>query len=129
MQSDSPLLPPKPRVEPLAAGTVPSQSGVFATRDHAMIRRWAARRSAQPATGEATATGPAILDVKDEGAGIRFNFPGASRFRAIDWSEWFDNFDRYELAFVFEEVDGEPASTRYRLVPVSELASIELTAD
>jgi hypothetical protein len=41
--------------------------------------------------------------VNDGGAGIRFNFPGAARFRPISWEEWFDHFDRWRLVFVYEE--------------------------
>ena len=74
-----------------------------ATRDHSVIRNWAARHKAEPATGEATATGPATIQVNDGGAGVRFNFPGVARFRPISWEEWFENFDRYHLVFVFEE--------------------------
>jgi hypothetical protein len=43
--------------------------------DHEVIRRWAARHSAEPATGEATASGPGTITINDGGAGIRFNFP------------------------------------------------------
>ena len=73
------------------------------TQDHEVIRRWAARRGAEPATGEATASGPATIDVNDGGAGIRFNFPGVQRFRPIAWDEWFENFDGHDLWFVYEE--------------------------
>jgi hypothetical protein len=41
--------------------------------------------------------------VADGGAGIRFNFPGMSRFRPIGWDEWLENFDRHGLVFVYEE--------------------------
>lgn len=75
----------------------------IATCDHEEIRQWAARQHAEPATGEATASGPATVDVHDHGAGIRFNFPGFGRFRPIAWEEWFDNFDRHHLTFVYEE--------------------------
>lgn len=75
----------------------------LATKDREVIRQWAARHGAEPATGEATASGPATITVNDGGAGIRFNFPGAGRFRPISWDEWFDNFDRYRLIFVYEE--------------------------
>ena len=84
----------------------------IATQDHGVIRRWAGRRKAEPATGEATASGPATIDVKDGGAGIRFNFPGLQRFRPITWDEWFDNFDRHDLLFVYEE---EVADRAYAL--------------
>src|SRR6476620_9099735 len=80
-----------------------SQLRALATKDHGIIQRWAERHNAEPATGEATPSGPATLRVTDGGAGIRFNFPGIARFRPISWTEWFDNFDRHELTFVFEE--------------------------
>ena len=91
---------------------------VVATDDHALIREWAARHDAEPATGEATESGPATLRLRDEGAGIRFNFPAAAHFRSITWDEWFENFRRHDLIFVYEgDVAGRPPSHRYRLVP------------
>jgi hypothetical protein len=75
----------------------------LATRDKQLIQSWAARHGAEPATGEATPSGPATIHVNDGGAGIRFNFPGAAHFRPISWDEWFDNFDRYRLVFVYDE--------------------------
>jgi hypothetical protein len=80
-----------------------SQLRALATKDHGLIQQWAARHRAEPATGEATPSGPATLHVTDGGAGIRFNFPGIARFRPISWTEWFDNFDQHGLTFVFEE--------------------------
>src|SRR4051794_36213476 len=74
---------------------------VLATRDHAVIREWARVFSAEPATGEATSSGPATaLKVADGGAGLRFNFPGIGRFREITWAEWFEHFNRHDLTFV-----------------------------
>lgn len=74
----------------------------IATQNHQTIREWAARHQAEPATGETTASGPATIDVRDGGPGIRFNFPGVSRFRPITWDEWFAHFDEHGLAFVYE---------------------------
>ncbi len=34
---------------------------------------------------------------------MRFNFPGVAPFRPITWDEWFENFDRNNLTFVYEE--------------------------
>jgi hypothetical protein len=95
-----------------------------ATRDQALIREWARRRGAEPATGENTGTGARpIVDVKDGDAGIRFNFPGFARFRPITWAEWFDNFERHDLTFVFEiDEDGKPLVSRWRIRPTSELS-------
>ena len=95
---------------------------VVATQDHDIIRRWAERRHAEPATGEATESGPSTLVVNDHGTGIRFNFPGVGRFRPIAWDEWFRNFDAYGLVFVYEREDGKhnPAA-RYRMLPMDAL--------
>src|SRR4051812_10054901 len=93
------LLPesePLRRVDPAAVHAQPAGT-IVATDDHDLIREWAGRHSAEPATGEATSSGPATIDVHDNGAGIRFNFPAASRFRAITWDEWFDNLHRHQL--------------------------------
>jgi hypothetical protein len=75
----------------------------IATRDHAVIRAWATRHAAEPATGEASESGPATLAVNDGGAGLRFNFPGVGRFRPITWDEWLAHFDRHDLVFECEE--------------------------
>jgi hypothetical protein len=95
----------------IAGAPVPT----VATRDHEVIREWAKRCGAEPATGEATASGPATVDVNDGGVGIRFNFPGVARFRPIPWAEWLDNFERHRLVFIFE--DTQPNGAYYLLVP------------
>lgn len=102
-----------------------SEMAVVATRDHQLIRRWAERHQAQPATGEATESGPATLSVNDGGTGIRFNFPGLGRFRPIEWDEWFRNFEQYSLVFVYErDQPGRAPSTSYRLVPFVTLQTV-----
>jgi hypothetical protein len=90
---------------------------VVATRNHQLIQRWAQRRQAEPATGEETESGPSTVSVNDEGSGVRFNFPAAGRFRPISWDEWFRNFDKNSLVFIYER-DGSSRtlSHRYRLV-------------
>ena len=104
-------------------GANPRLSG---TRDHALIRAWADHHGAEPATGQATASGPAVIEVNDQGAGVRFYFPAAARFRPLEWDEWFAQFDNEELVFVFETGDEHEGSTLdrfggafYRLVPRS----------
>ncbi len=61
-----------------------SDAETLATRDPEVIRRWAERRDAEPATGEGPGPRP-IVDVNDGDAGIRFNFPGFARYRSISW--------------------------------------------
>jgi hypothetical protein len=97
--------------------TEQQSGGVIATDDHEVVRQWAARHSAEPATGEATHSGPATRNVQDGGAGIRFNFPGAGMFRPITWDEWLQHFTQHDLVFVYEDdVSGRPPNNRYRLV-------------
>jgi len=103
MSSKAPLFSEIDRLSATSAGASSAGARAIGTRDHDVIRRWAARHHAEPGTGEATASGPATVHLHDEGAGIRFNFPGAGRFRPISWDEWFENFDRHQLTFVYEE--------------------------
>jgi catechol 2,3-dioxygenase-like lactoylglutathione lyase family enzyme len=79
------------------------------TRDHAVIKQWADRHRAVPATGEATPSGPATVSVTDGGTGLRFNFPGVARFRPISWEEWLAHFDAHGLTFVYEEAVADRA--------------------
>jgi hypothetical protein len=82
------------------------------TRDHETIRRWAAMHQAEPATGEATASGPATIAVNDGATGVRFNFPGFARFRPIGWEEWLAHFNQHQLLFVYEEQDPDQIARR-----------------
>jgi hypothetical protein len=121
MKVEGQLLPEQGHIPRVGAGTPlePSAHVVF-TRDHAVIREWAAKRQAVPATGEATASGPATVDVQDGGAGVRFNFPGTGSYRPISWDEWLANFDTHECAFVFDNDISAPGSNRYRIVKAAE---------
>ena len=116
-----------PEEEPIALVNAANEGehqemAIIGTQDPELIRRWAQRRQAEPATGEATPSGPATVDVRDGDAGIRFNFPGAQRFRSIDWDEWLDNFRKHDLVFVYErDRPGETPSGRYRLVTTGSL--------
>jgi hypothetical protein len=119
MPEERPLLPDDGPIRLVDRHSAAEQQpgAIVATDDHELIREWAAARGAEPATGEATASGPSTIDINDGGAGIRFNFPGARPFRPIPWSEWLVNFSRNDLMFVFEcDSPGRPPTSRYRLV-------------
>ena len=119
MDSKGPLLPrPKHVPEIPSADPEASSAPVVSTRNHAVIRQWAEKRRAEPATGEQTPSGPASLNVNDRGAGVRFNFPGMAKFRPISWDEWFDNFDRHGCIFVCDNEghEGGVPSSRYQIV-------------
>lgn len=123
MQSKRDLLPERPRIERLdSTDATPSDSAeVLVTRDHEVIKRWAAERQAEPATGEATGSGAATTaTLRDGGAGVRFNFPGLSAFRPISWDEWFANFDQHRCAFVYDNDSSTPPNNVYRIVKADE---------
>ena len=117
------LLPQQGRLSTMNPGDalVGTSTEVVFTRNHEVIRQWAEARHAEPATGEATRSGPATVDVNDGGAGVRFNFPGASAFRGISWDEWFQNFDQHHCAFVFDNDNSVSLSNHYRIVSVDAL--------
>ena len=123
----SELLPQEREIVPVTADNVEDAGGAsdrtLVTTDHELIRRWAARRQAEPATGEETPSGPATaVSVNDGGAGIRFNFPGAAPFRSISWEEWFDHLERNDLVFAYEDdPESRNPSARYRIVPAQSL--------
>jgi hypothetical protein len=71
------------------------------TRDHDTIRRWAEERGGKP--------------VRIKGAGIEIDLPGyagGDKFEEISWDEWFEEFDRRGLEFVYQETtkDGEKSN-------------------
>ena len=70
------------RFTSLAGQTPPERPGVrtHVTREHEIIRRWADKHQAEPATGEATPSGPAKIVVNDGGSGIRSIFRDSDRF-------------------------------------------------
>jgi hypothetical protein len=114
MKDHEPSIPEEGAV-PVPTAEVQSRRSLdwsMATRDHHVIRAWASRHCAEPATGEATPSGPATINVNDGGVGIRFNFPGVGRFRPISWEEWLEHFDRNRLTFVYQE---ETADRAYAL--------------
>jgi hypothetical protein len=121
MKPEGQLLPDQGHIPSVQSDVplAPSPQVVF-TQDHEVIRRWAEKRQATPATGEASPSGPATVDVKDGGAGVRFNFPGTGMYRPITWEEWFGNFDTHECAFVYDNDTAAPGSNRYRIVKAAE---------
>jgi hypothetical protein len=103
MNNHEPFFP-----QPDGFSTVDQETGssairAIATQDHAVIRQWAARHHAEPATQDEPTPGTSTLRVSDGGTVVRFNFPAAARFRPVTWEEWFAHFDRLRLTFVHEE--------------------------
>jgi hypothetical protein len=70
------------------------------TTDHEEIQRWAEARGAKPAEVEGTERSA------DDTGIIRLDFPGYAGtppLKHIPWEEWFEKFDRENLALVYQE--------------------------
>ncbi|MFL6121317.1 Rho termination factor N-terminal domain-containing protein [Actinophytocola sp.] len=77
------------------------------TTDHDVIRQWAEKRDAAPATVPGT-------EHDDHLGVLRFDFPGygGDTLRHVDWDEWFATFDQRRLNFIYQEErsDGSPSN-------------------
>ena len=69
------------------------------TTDHETIRKWCEARGGSPARVKSTGNGgdPGILRVDFPG------FSGKGSLESIEWSEFFDWFDKNELAFIYQD--------------------------
>ena len=71
------------------------------TTDHDEIRDWVESRGGSPArvrrTGRRAAGDPGILRIDFPG------FSGEETLEHIDWDEWFDAFEKNNLAFLYQE--------------------------
>jgi hypothetical protein len=82
------------------------------TTDHDEIRRWVEEHGGKP---------PVVRDTHDgEGGVLRIDFPGGAgqdQLEHVSWEEWFEIFDRSNLAFLYqtEKADGDD-STFFKLV-------------
>jgi hypothetical protein len=82
------------------------------TTDHDEIRRWVKEHGGRPAI---------VRDTKsDDGSVLRIDFPGGAgedELESVSWDDWFDIFDRNQLAFLYQDrkADGGD-STFFKLV-------------
>ncbi len=78
------------------------------TRDHEVVRQWAERRGATPATVEGTEHG-------DHLGVLRFDFPGygGQSLRKVSWDEWFATFDARGLNFLYQEHKSDGSESNF----------------
>ena len=79
------------------------------TTNHDEIRRWAEARGAKPARVKGTGSG-------DDPGMIRLDFPGysgAGSLEEISWNDWFRDFDRNELALVYQDHTARGAQSNF----------------
>jgi len=79
------------------------------TTDHEEIRRWAEGRGGRPATVKGTESG-------DEPGVLTIDFPGYGedeKLEHISWDEWFEKFDKENLAFLYQETTADGEESRF----------------
>jgi ferritin-like metal-binding protein YciE len=82
-----------------SSGRKRGRSGSNFTTDHEEIRNWAEARGAHPACVKGTGG-------RGDTGMIRLDFPGysgAESLQPISWDEWFNKFDRNNLALIYQE--------------------------
>src|SRR5436309_14208405 len=90
-----------------------------ATIDHDQIRKWVEARGGHPAHVKRTGTrrgNPGVLRIDYPG------FSGEESLERIDWDQWFDWFDRDNLAFLYQDEGGS------RFSKLVDRGSVELTS-
>lgn len=78
------------------------------TTDHDEIRRWVEQHDGKPAVVRGT-------DSSNSSGILRIDFPGGAgenELQHIDWDEWFDRFEKENLALLYQEhkTDGEDST-------------------
>lgn len=77
------------------------------TTDHEKIKKWAERRGAVPSTA-----GP--QEESDDGATLRFGFQNKDDdLEPISWNEFFEAFERNNLAFLYQERTATGRASRF----------------
>jgi hypothetical protein len=87
-------------------------SKTHTTTDHDEIRRWVEEHDGKPAAVRGTGNADAGV--------LRIDFPGGAgedQLEDIGWDRWFDEFEKNDLAFLYQEekASGED-STFFKLV-------------
>jgi hypothetical protein len=77
------------------------------TTDHDTIRKWAEKRGGAPASVEGTAKGTSRACCASTSS------QRSSRLEPIAWDEFFDKFDKEELAFLYQEKTADGSLSRF----------------
>ncbi len=80
-----------------------------ATTDHEKIRSWVEERGGKPAAVKGTGSG-------DDPGILRIDFPGYTgeeSLREISWEQFFEKFEKEQLAFLFQEETKEGNESRF----------------
>lgn len=78
------------------------------TTDHDFIRKWAQQRGGRPTVAKGT-------ERRQEGVGVlRFDFgEKEASLEEISWDEFFDTFEKKNLALLYQDETAEGAQSRF----------------
>lgn len=78
------------------------------TTDHETIRKWVQEREGKPAHVKSTGN-------KNDAGLLRIDFPGSTDkdLEEIDWDEFFEKFDKNNLAFLYQEKTKDGGTSRF----------------
>jgi hypothetical protein len=79
------------------------------TTNHEKIRSWVEERGGKPAAVKGTGSG-------DDPGILRIDFPGYTgeeSLRQISWEQFFEKFEKEQLAFLFQEETKEGNESRF----------------
>jgi hypothetical protein len=82
--------------------------GTKQTTDHEEIRSWAEERGGKPACVRTTQSDTSCL--------LRIDFPGGAgeeSLRQIEWDEFFDIFEKNNLAMIYQEETAGGGTSRF----------------
>ena len=79
------------------------------TTDHKKIQQWVDERGGHPARvkGTESKNSPGLLRIDYPG------FSGEDRLEEISWEEFFDGFEKNELAFLYQDTTGDGKMSRF----------------
>lgn len=88
------------------------------TSDHEVIRKWAEERGAKPAVVKGTGG-------KGDIGMLRLDFPGyggGESLEHISWDDWFDKFEKRNLALVYQDETGKGEKSNFNKIISRETA-------
>ncbi|MBB5791075.1 hypothetical protein [Jiangella mangrovi] len=80
---------------------------ILVTRNHDVIRAWAADREVEPATTRPAEGGWLPVDA------LRLSAPGTAGGETVSWDTWFEAFDTHDLRFLFREHEPDGATSTF----------------
>jgi hypothetical protein len=86
----------------------PERGRTLATTNHEVIRQWAEKRGARPATMPGS-------EYNGRLAVLRFDFPGygGAVLQPVDWDEWFATFDAERLILLYQEQRADGSTSNF----------------